>query len=78
MRIFGITKTGLRAIALAVLCLWTCLGLEAIARSRANRDAKIALLQIESLRHKAVPVSLPAPVNPPASRPFHSNRPLVS
>jgi hypothetical protein len=77
MQIFGITKTGLRAMSLAVLSLWACLGLEAIARAHANRDAKLALMQLDGLRRRAVPVSLPVPQALPGV-PFHANRPAVS
>jgi len=61
MRIFGITRAGMAAVALAVLALWSCIGLEAEARGRAARDARVSEMMLQRLRQQAAPASAPLP-----------------
>ncbi|MGD1072192.1 MAG: hypothetical protein ABSB15_18850 [Bryobacteraceae bacterium] len=62
MRVFGITKAGLIAIALAVASLWGCIGMEVVTRRRADREARVSLRTLWRLRQDSVPVS--APIRP--------------
>lgn len=70
MRLFGITKTGLLAIALSVVALWTCVGMQQAAMRRGRLDARFALRELQRLRN-AVPAALPV-------RPFAGHRPVAS
>jgi hypothetical protein len=71
LRVFAITKTGLIAIALAVASLWTCIGMEAVTRRRADREARVSLQILWRLRQNSAPAA--APVHPARlARPFAS------
>jgi hypothetical protein len=61
MRLFGITRTGLRAMAISVLALWSVIALETAALHRGDRDARTSLRVLERLRQQSVPASEPAP-----------------
>ena len=61
LRFFGITRTGLVAMTIAVFALWSCIALEITARHRAEMDALDAIRTLERLRQPSVPVSEPAP-----------------
>lgn len=62
MQIFGITKGGFVAIAIAVFALWGCVAMEAIALRRGQADARA----VERLRKRPMPASVPqAPFSPP-------------
>jgi hypothetical protein len=65
LRLFGITKAGLVAMAIAVFALWTCVALETAALRRAALDARVSFKTLERLREQSVPASEPTP-------PFHS------
>ena len=71
MKVFGITKAGLIAIALAVASLWTCIGMEAVTRKRADLEARVSLQTLWKLRQNSMPVSTPihpsGPTRPIAS-----------
>jgi hypothetical protein len=60
LRLFGITKAGLLAIAVSVFALWSCIALEAAALRRAAVDAR-AFKSLERLLQPSVPASQPAP-----------------
>jgi hypothetical protein len=60
LKVFGITRGGLIAITLAVAGLWSCIGMEAVTRRRADREARISLQTLWKLRQNSVPVSVPA------------------
>jgi hypothetical protein len=63
VRIFGITKLGFAAIAIAVFALWSCIALEAIALGQGRADAR----EVERLRKQPIPASVPAlPFRPAA------------
>jgi hypothetical protein len=64
LRLFGITKTGLLAMAISVLALWSCIAIETAALRRAALDARVSFRTLERLRQQSVPASEPAP-------PFH-------
>jgi hypothetical protein len=59
------------ATALAVASLWICIGMEAVTRSRADREARVSLQTLWKLRQNSVPAA--APVHPARlSRPIAS------
>lgn len=63
MRIFGITKTGFTAIAIAVFALWGCIAMEAIALAHGREDARA----VERMQRRPVPASVPvSPFDPAA------------
>jgi ABC-type uncharacterized transport system permease subunit len=55
MQIFGITRAGFTAIAIAVFALWACIGMEAIALARGRMDARA----VERMYKRPVPASVP-------------------
>jgi hypothetical protein len=59
MRIFGITQTGMMAMAIAVFALWSSIAMEKAALRRAAIDEHTSLKTIERLREEAVPASHP-------------------
>jgi hypothetical protein len=62
LQIFGITRTGLCAISLAVVALWGCIALEQNELHHGRLDARASLRELNRLRERAVPAS--APVSP--------------
>jgi hypothetical protein len=76
LRVFGITKQGVVALAGCVAILWTCFGLEIATRRQTSLDAATALRTLAKLRHRTqdspgtTPVRVPAPTGP--SRTFSS------
>jgi hypothetical protein len=62
LQIFGITKTGLPAIAISVGGLWGCIALETAAMQRATTDLRISVETLEQLRPGPLPVSEPMPL----------------
>ncbi len=65
LRLFGITKAGLAAMAISVLALWCCIALESTTRHRAAMDARASFQTLERLRQQSVPAAEPR-------TPFHS------
>jgi hypothetical protein len=59
LRLFGITKTGLLAITLAVVALWTCIAMEASTRLHAEREVRASLYKLRKLRQDAQPAAAP-------------------
>jgi len=77
VRIFAITRQGLVALALSVAALWTCVGMEAATRHRAERDTVASIRTLAHLRRLTTNpnVSKPAREPMPAStvaRPYSS------
>jgi hypothetical protein len=70
LRVFGITKQGVAALAGCVVVLWTCFGLEIATRRQTSQDAATALRTLAKLRHRTqdsigtTPVRVPAPIAP--------------
>ena len=62
LQIFGITRTGLCAMSLAVMALWGCFALEQNELRHGRFDARASLRELNRLREQAVPAS--APVSP--------------
>lgn len=62
LQIFGITRTGLCAMSLAVTALWGCFAMEQNELRHGRLDALASLRELNRLREQAVPVS--APVSP--------------
>jgi hypothetical protein len=71
LRLFGITKPGMAALAGCVAILWTCFGLEIATRRQTSHDAADTLRTLAELRHRtqdsmgATPVRVPAPTASP-------------
>jgi hypothetical protein len=63
VRIFGITKAGFTAIAIAVFALWSCIAMEAIALGQGRADARA----VDQLRKRPIPASVPASPFRPAT-----------
>jgi len=71
VRVFGITKPGIAALAGCVAVLWTCFGLEIATRRQTSHDAAATLRTLAELRHRTqdsigtTPVRVPAPTVQP-------------
>jgi hypothetical protein len=71
LRLFGITKPGMAALASCVAILWTCFGLEIATRRQTSHDAAATLRTLAELRHRTqdstgtTPVRVPAPTASP-------------
>jgi len=67
LRVFGITKPGMAALASCVAVLWTCFGLEIATQRHTSHEAAVTLRTLAELRHRtqdsigATPVRVPAP-----------------
>jgi hypothetical protein len=67
VRVFGITKPGMAALAGCVAILWSCFGMEIATRRQASHDAAVTLRTLAELRHRTqdsvgtTPVRVPAP-----------------
>lgn len=64
MRLLGISKAGLLAIALTVCALWACIAMEKVTLLQANADARQTLDRIDRLRRPALaePAEAPPPM----------------
>ncbi len=77
VRVFGISKTGLTALALSVAALWTCLGIEAAERHLSDRNiatslrTQAALRRLRRDRVMETPARTPLPALRPG-RPYSS------
>jgi hypothetical protein len=67
MRVFGITRSGLAALAISVAALWGCIALESVERHRGERDALFVASETRRLRQPTMPVTEPER----AARPRH-------
>lgn len=76
VRIFGITRSGLVALSLAVATLWTCVGLEKATRLQADRDTVISIRTLARLR-RLTPASDITPAREPGSE-RTAHRPSIS
>ena len=61
VRIFAITRQGLVALALSVAALWTCVGMEAATRHRAERDTISSIRTLARLRRLTANPEVPTP-----------------
>jgi hypothetical protein len=71
LRLFGISKSGLIAMTLAVSALWGCIVLERTSLRQAEIDARERVKMLNRLREQAVPASDPV-------QPFRSRAPQKS
>jgi ABC-type uncharacterized transport system permease subunit len=63
MQIFGITKAGFTAIAIAVFALWGCIALQAVALAHGRMDQRA----VEQFQRRPIPASVPASPFRPAT-----------
>jgi hypothetical protein len=61
LKLFGISKTGLLAMTVSVVALWSCIALETAIRHQATMDALISIQTVERLRERSFPASEPVP-----------------
>jgi hypothetical protein len=46
-------------MALAVVALWACIGMEAVTRRQAEQEARLSLFRIRNLRRSSQPAAIP-------------------